>query len=173
MADPQWQNRIIRYAMEDPEQLLAHPSNIRVHPKQQQDALEGAFNAIGLIAPVIISTKTQHCLDGHLRIQMAISKGQKQIPVVYVDLSEEEELIALASYDFITSLAVYDKDLVNDLLQEIGETENDALQAVLDGLAESVGVIAPDFDPVGIEDQPRLDEKSKCTCPECGHTFTP
>lgn len=31
----------------------------------------------------------------------------------------------------------------------------------------------PDFEPVGIDEQGRLDEKAKCTCPECGHEFTP
>jgi hypothetical protein len=32
---------------------------------------------------------------------------------------------------------------------------------------------SPDFAPVGIEEQGRLDEKAQCTCPECGHVFTP
>ena len=31
----------------------------------------------------------------------------------------------------------------------------------------------PDFGAVGIDEQGRLDEKAKCTCPECGHQFTP
>lgn len=31
----------------------------------------------------------------------------------------------------------------------------------------------PDFSAVGIEEQGRLDEKAKCTCPNCGHLFTP
>jgi hypothetical protein len=29
------------------------------------------------------------------------------------------------------------------------------------------------FQPVGIEEQGRLDQKATCTCPECGHVFTP
>jgi len=29
------------------------------------------------------------------------------------------------------------------------------------------------FNPVDIDTQPRLDEKAKVTCPECGHEFTP
>jgi hypothetical protein len=40
-------------------------------------------------------------------------------------------------------------------------------------LAEEEGIAPPDFDPAGIEDQSRLDEKAKITCPECGHEFTP
>jgi hypothetical protein len=29
------------------------------------------------------------------------------------------------------------------------------------------------FSPVGIDEQPRLDEKKKVVCPNCGHEFTP
>lgn len=39
-------------------------------------------------------------------------------------------------------------------------------------LAEMQG-IAPNFQPVGVDEQGRLDEKSRVTCPECGHEFTP
>ena len=31
----------------------------------------------------------------------------------------------------------------------------------------------PDFQPVGIEEQGRLDQKKPVICPECGHEFTP
>lgn len=31
----------------------------------------------------------------------------------------------------------------------------------------------PSFDPEGADSQPRLDEKKKVTCPECGHEFRP
>jgi hypothetical protein len=37
---------------------------------------------------------------------------------------------------------------------------------------EELGIV-PDFEPVGVEEQGRLDEKKKCVCPECGAEFTP
>jgi ParB family chromosome partitioning protein len=40
----------------------------------------------------------------------------------------------------------------------------------LKGLLESE---VPDFQPVGIEEQGRLDQKKPITCPECGAEFTP
>jgi hypothetical protein len=40
----------------------------------------------------------------------------------------------------------------------------------LDGLLQQASA---NFLPVGIEEQGRLDEKAKCTCPKCGHEFTP
>lgn len=38
--------------------------------------------------------------------------------------------------------------------------------------ADELGIV-PDFEPVGVEEQGRLDEKKRVTCPECGHEFTP
>jgi hypothetical protein len=44
----------------------------------------------------------------------------------------------------------------------------------IDGLIEKLaGEIVPDFQPGTIDDQGRLDQKAKTTCPECGHEFTP
>jgi len=33
--------------------------------------------------------------------------------------------------------------------------------------------VTPEFTPVGIDEQGRLDEKKKVKCPECGHWFAP
>ena len=41
-----------------------------------------------------------------------------------------------------------------------------------DELAEVMGTV-PDFEPVGIDEQGRLDQKKPVTCPECGHEFVP
>jgi ParB family chromosome partitioning protein len=41
----------------------------------------------------------------------------------------------------------------------------------LKGLVESEEV--PDFQPVGVEEQGRLDQKKPVECPNCGHEFTP
>jgi len=155
----EWRNRIVKYTMEAPDQLLAHPLNARIHPKSQQDSLTGAFDTIGIIAPVIINTRTNFCIDGHLRIQMAISKGQSEIPVVYVDLDENEEAIALASFDFITSLAVYDKNNLTALLDGI-DTDNAALQSLLDDLAAANDIDLNDT-PL-LEDQgPQIDRAAE------------
>jgi hypothetical protein len=40
-------------------------------------------------------------------------------------------------------------------------------------MAEAAGVVPPDFEPATADDQSRLDQKAKVTCPECGHEFTP
>ena len=38
---------IIGHGWENADQLLAHPSNPRIHPKAQQDALKGSLDTLG------------------------------------------------------------------------------------------------------------------------------
>lgn len=114
-----WQNRIVRYGEEAPDQLLANPRNFRLHPLTQQEALGGALAEVGWLAPVIVNTTTGHVVDGHLRVELAISRGEPAVPVAYVTLTEEEERIALATFDPIGALAVQDEAQLTNLLAEI------------------------------------------------------
>jgi ParB-like nuclease domain len=100
-----WQNRITRYGEAAPDQLLANPKNWRVHPKGQQDALEGALRKVGIVQNVVVNERSGKMIDGHLRVQMAISSGEPTVPITYVDLSDEEEALILATIDPVTGLA--------------------------------------------------------------------
>lgn len=55
MAKPSWHNRIVGTGEESPDQLLANPRNFRIHPKHQQDALEGVLNEVGWVDDVIVN----------------------------------------------------------------------------------------------------------------------
>ena len=167
-----WKNRIIGYGEEAPDQLLANPHNHRTHPKRQQDALSGSLDTLGYIQTVIVNKSTGHIVDGHLRVTMALREGQSIIPVTYVDLTPEEEAQALLSLDPIAAMAATDADKVDELLRMVN-TDNEQVMKHLQDLAIENGITSPDFQPVGIEEQGRLDQKKPVTCPECGHEFTP
>jgi hypothetical protein len=161
-----WRSRIIGHGEEAPDQLLANPRNWRIHPKEQQDALAGVLAEVGWVQDVIVNQRTGHVVDGHARIEIAISRGEPMVPVVYVDLDENEEGIVLASLDPLSAMAAKDPEKWADLLNDI-TIADDALRAMLNGQHVS------DFQPVGIDDQSRLDQKKPVTCPECGYGFTP
>lgn len=112
-------NRIVDYeACVDPTQLLAHPENWRIHPKAQQDALRGALEEIGWAAAVTVNINTQHVVDGHLRAAEAIS-AESCVPVIYVDLSDDEELKMLATFDTITGMAITDSAMLRGISERI------------------------------------------------------
>jgi DNA modification methylase len=123
-----WSNRIVRYGTEAPDQLLANPLNFRIHPKPQQDALSGALTEVGWLAPVIVNETTGHVIDGHLRVELAISRNEPSVPVAYVTLSEDEERLALATFDPIGALAVQDQDKLDELLAGLNADDQHLVQ---------------------------------------------
>ena len=81
-----------------------------------------------------------------------------------------DEKKALATMDPISEMAQVDGAALDLLLRDV-QTGSEALQTMLAELAADAGIIPPDFQPVGADEQGRLDEKSKTKCPECGHEF--
>ena len=133
-AAPAWANRITGHGEEVPDQLLAHPSNWRTHPKAQREALREVLDAVGYVAQVIVNQRTGHLIDGHLRVEEALSHEQPTIPVLYVDLSEEEERLVLASLDPLAAMATIDEAKLRELLAEVS-VDSEALMAMLAALA--------------------------------------
>jgi len=125
-----WQSRIVGEAHVAPSNLIPNLLNWRKHPKAQQVALSGALDEIGWIQRVIVNKRTGNIVDGHLRVELAVKQKEKTVPVCYVDLSPEEERIALATFDPLGALAVTDDKILAELLGSI-ETRNEDLSALL------------------------------------------
>ena len=99
-------------------------------------------------------------LGGNMRLRALQDLKVKDVPVMLADHWTEEQ-----RREFII------KDNVG-----FGEWDWEQLANEWDGeqLAEW-GVDLPkmpDFDPVSMEEQPRLDMKTPIECPKCGHEFT-
>lgn len=165
-----WQDRITRFDRVPANQLQAHPYNARRHPAKQREALRGSLDTLGWIAPVIINESTGYCIDGHARIEEALTADDKQLlPVVYVELDEAEEAQALASYDFITYLAEYDRDNLDALLRDV-QTDDSRVQALLSDLADDNGLLVMDAP----EAFPEYDDdiETEYCCPKCGYEWS-
>jgi len=130
-----WENRIVGYGEEKPEQLLANPRNWRIHPQAQQKALKASLDNVGIVDTVKVNQRTGFVVDGHLRIAMAISEEQESIPVTYLDISEEEEKIILASFDPIAAMAAADREQLGELLSGI-ESDDAAIKEMLETIAK-------------------------------------
>lgn len=139
-----WRNRITGEGDEAPDQLLANPLNFRVHTGDQAAALAGAIGTLGWIQRVVVNQRTGHVIDGHLRVRQAMQRGEATVPVVYVDLDEQEERIALATLDPIAAMAGTDDALLAELLEGV-EVEDAAL-------AEFLAELNPNADDTGGED---------------------
>ncbi len=144
-----WRNRITGSGEEAPDQLLANPANWRIHPKAQQDAVAGALDAVGWVQQVLVNRNTGFVVDGHARIALALSRAEPSVPVLYVDLSPEEEALVLATLDPIGAMAGRDEEKLRALLAEV--TVDDAgllaLLGDLGGGEPKAGLTDPDEVP--------------------------
>lgn len=138
MQKMNWKNRIVREAVEDPEQLLANPFNNKIHTQVQQDTTAALLDTVGWVQKVLVNERTGHVVDGHMRILLAMKYQQRSIPVTYLDLTEDEEKLVLLTLDPVGRLAVYDSDLTGQLIDMIS-TDNAAIEALLVDLNDTLG----------------------------------
>lgn len=145
-----WRNRIVSSRQVKPSSLTANPQNWRVHPKHQRDALRTVLDEVGWVQQIIVNKNTGLIIDGHLRVALAIERGEKKVPIDLVDLDENEEAIILATLDPITAMARTDDAMLAGLAATI-ETDNQALNDLLSGLTND----GQDDDEVDPEDRTR------------------
>ena len=96
-AAAEWRNRIVGHADVAPADLVPNPRNWRTHPAKQQRALTGAVGEVGWVAEVLVNRTTGHVVDGHLRIELALDRHEPTVPVTYVELSAQAELVITGS----------------------------------------------------------------------------
>lgn len=161
-APSPWQNRITGSGVEATDQLLANPLNWRVHPRHQQEVLESVLDEVGWVQQVIVNQQTGHVVDGHLRIALALRREEQQVPVLYVDLTESEEQLIIATLDPVGALAVADKQQLASLLSSLDTDRED--------IAHLVQTIAGQYHLEDLADPQGLaGSLEECTCPLCGH----
>lgn len=150
-----YKNRIIGSGEEQLDQIMFNPRNWRIHPLNQQNALKGVLEEIGWVQQVVINKRTGNLIDGHLRCQLAAREGNDTIPVVYVDLSEDEEALILSTLDPIAGMAATDKEKLDDLFRQFN-SDNENVQKLIADIAEKEKL---EFGKKPIEDvEPQIDK---------------
>lgn len=124
------------------DQIQFSGKNWRIHPMPQQQALSGVLSEVGWVQNVIINARTGNLIDGHARVTVADRNGETEIPAVWVDLSEEEEALVLATIDPLAAMAATDREQLRALLDEVS-TGDAVVQAMLDQLAQDAGLVPP------------------------------
>ena len=121
-------NRIVGSGIMNPADIKANPQNWRKHPASQGKALDEVLGSVGWIQEVIINKTTGNLIDGHLRVETALKNKETEIPVKYVELTEDEERIALATFDPISAMAEQDAEILKQLLADIESEDVDMTQ---------------------------------------------
>jgi ParB-like chromosome segregation protein Spo0J len=154
-----WRNRIVGHADVAPSDLVPNPRNWRSHPAEQQRALTGALAEVGWVAEVLVNRTTGHVVDGHLRIELALARKEPTVPVTYVELTEDEERLGLATLDPLAAMADAEAASLADLLAGL-EPADEALRALLDDLAREHGLDALRTGLVDPDDVPPVPDEA-------------
>ncbi len=114
-------------------QLRPHPRNWRQHPQRQQDAMRGVLAEIGYADALLareLPDGSLQLVDGHLRAEVT---PDAIVPVLVLDVSEDEALKLLATLDPLAAMADTDAALLAALVADV-ETDSQAVRALLDDL---------------------------------------
>jgi DNA modification methylase len=123
-------------------ELLPNPKNWRRHPEGQRAILRGVLSEIGYADALLVRETPEGLMliDGHLRAE---ETPDVAVPVLVLDLTEEEADTLLATLDPLAGMAEMDAARLDELLQGI-QTESEAVAKMLSDLqADAQKVLGP------------------------------
>ena len=132
------------------------------------DKLKKSIDEFGCVEPLIWNKRTGNLVGGHQRLKILKERGDKEVEVSVVDLDDAKEKALNIALNKISG--DWDLPSLKDLLEEL---DTGAFDIEITGFdTDSIEEMMTQFNPVPEDTQPRLDEKKKVTCPECGCEFT-
>lgn len=129
--------------------LRPNPKNWRTHPKEQADALRGTLAEIGFAEAVVareLPDGSLELIDGHLRAETV---GDAEVPVLVLDVTEDEADKLLVTLDPLAAMATVDSEALASLIESV-ETDSEALRQMIDDLATDAGI---EVEPEIVEDE--------------------
>lgn len=137
-------DRVVELRRVKASELSPHPQNWRQHPENQQNALRAALADIGYADALKVRQHNggYQILDGHLRAE---TTPEMEVPVLVLDLDDDESKKLLATFDPLAGMAEANQDMLKGLLTEI-ELPDD-LGAALDGLIDDKPEVKQDEVP--------------------------
>ena len=138
-------------------ELKPNPRNWRTHPQAQQDALRGVLAEIGYADALLARELTDGSLeliDGHLRAE---TTPDVAVPVLVLDLTDEEAAKLLVLHDPLAEMARADEGLLAELVAGV-QTESEAVQAVMDEMLHAPGPALEDDSGAGLPPEIEIPE---------------
>lgn len=132
-------NRVKTLRMVPASDLRPNPKNWRTHPKSQQDALRGVLAEVGLADACLareLPDGSLMLIDGHLRAE---TLGDGEVPVLVLDVNEDEADKLLATLDPLAAMADSDAAKLDELLRNVN-TGSEALQQMMAATASQAGL---------------------------------
>lgn len=157
------------YEMVPVDRLSTHPENAR---RGNTEVIRESIRTNGFYGACVVQRSTGRILVGNHRYLAAVEEGLAEVPVVWVDKSDEEARRLLLVDNRSTDLASYDYTVLLRLLDEQKE-ETSLLGTGWDD--EDLVRLLAKIDPEPPEGWATFDEDSLLTdhqCPKCGYEWS-
>ncbi len=118
-------------------QLQRHPRNWRGHPARQKAALRSVLEKVGYADALLareLPDGSLQLIDGHLRAE---ATPETEVPVLVLDVTEEEANYLLATHDPLAAMAETQEEVLQDLIKDFS-SEQAAVQGMWDELLSSL-----------------------------------
>jgi ParB family chromosome partitioning protein len=153
--------------------LVPYARNSRTHSDEQIGQLCGSIREFGFCNPVLIDGEGT-IIAGHGRVMAATRMKLETVPCLRLThLTDAQKRAYVIADNRLALNSGWDTEMLANELSDLHADDFDMglLGFDADELSALLG-ISPDFQPGTEDEQGRLDEKAKTTCPECGHQFT-
>lgn len=155
--------------------VMPHPRNVN---EGDVGAIGQSIAVNGFFGSIVVQRSSGQIVAGNHRWLAAQRAGASEIPATFIDVDDDTALRILLADNRLTRLGRDDSQALADLLVEIqreqGSLDGTGYDAeALDELLADLGNGVLNFDPVGLDEQGKLDERARVICPNCHHEFTP
>lgn len=113
-------NRVQGLEWLDPKEVLESPHNWRLHDENQKLAFAAVLESVGFAGALLCYRNGEGkavLIDGHLRREVMVA--EKKVPVLMLDITEDEARTLLATYDPLSQMAIRDDSAFAKLLETI------------------------------------------------------
>lgn len=114
-------------------ELKPNPKNWRKHPQSQRDAMTAALSEIGFAGAQLcreLPDGSLELIDGHLRAEVS---GDADIPVLVLDVTEQEADKILLTFDPLSAMAETENRLLAELVESV-EFDSASLRKMIDDM---------------------------------------
>ncbi len=103
----------------DPKSVDDNPRNWRIHDEAQDKALDSLLTDVGWAGAALYNTETRRLIDGHLRKDKALARGEP-LPVIVGRWTPDQEALILSTFDFVSTMALTDATKLLSILRDAG-----------------------------------------------------
>ena len=139
------------------QELVPNPRNWRCHPDRQRDALRGVLAEVGyadaLLARELPDGRLE-LIDGHLRAE---TTPDVVVPVLVLDVTEEESIKILLTHDPLTDMAEADVEKFAELLGDC-DIKNPGVMRMLADMDDAMRQANESFDDPTDRPEVTIDE---------------